>query len=106
MSDELKPCPFCGKSPHINFANNVWCVNPLCFMGDGDDDGTFAPRDLWNTRPVEDALRRELAAAREAIEYTLSQLEYMRMLWGGEGVTDGIAQRLKDARKEAPDEQA
>ena len=28
---ELKPCPFCGRKPHIDFMNKiVECVNPSC----------------------------------------------------------------------------
>jgi chromosome segregation ATPase len=42
-------------------------------------------------------LRAELDKTHDAIRYTLAQLEYMRMLWGGEGVTDGIAIRLREA---------
>ena len=45
-------------------------------------------------------LRAELDKAHDAIRYTLAQLEYMRMLWGGEGVTDGIATRLREALEE------
>ena len=45
----------------------------------------------------------QLGIMRDAIHYTLSSIEYMRMLWGGEGVTDGIAARLREAL-EATDE--
>jgi len=119
MSDELKPCPFCmGKArefieatipPGDKYAHCAGLHNPdvMC------PNDAIMTVEQWNTRPVEDALRAELAAARaeaermrDAIEYTLAQMDYMRRLWGGEGVTDGIAQRLKDARKEVPDEQA
>lgn len=57
---ELKPCPFCGKKPFMNIARNVWCTNPMCFMSDGDDRWGFAPIDLWNTRPIEEAQAKEI----------------------------------------------
>lgn len=44
----------------------------------------------------------ELDKAHDAIRYALSSLEYMRMLWGGEGVTDGIATRLREALEVEP----
>jgi len=73
MSDELKPCPFCGEEP--------------CFVAYGEDAGPFATRftaecqnddcimqstyvtktdaaAAWNNRPVEDALRAERDAYR------------------------------------------
>lgn len=66
MSDELKPCPGCGREQWtdeqrgdiIPYRKNMrrrcdWCDLEM--------------RD-WNTRPLEDALRAELAAARAEAE--------------------------------------
>ena len=55
MTDELKPCPFCGHEPKYIGANAqfaVACVNDACLcLANSDYVGA------WNTRPVEDALR-------------------------------------------------
>jgi len=61
---EIKPCPFCGKSPSVETLslpggrkiNTVECANPDC-------DTVLAS--IWNTRPIEDALARQLTELRE-----------------------------------------
>lgn len=62
MSDELKPCPFCGQSATTN-GGVVTCSNEMCEMyyvrllGAGN----------WQLRPIEDTLRAENASLREAL---------------------------------------
>src|SRR5574340_379758 len=63
MSDELKPCPFCGEKatkPETMIDGCVCCSNPDCVAW------TF-PSTIkqWQTRPIEDALRAELGALKE-----------------------------------------
>lgn len=55
MSEELKPCPFCGKTPIYavtpdgeNDSIDCRCGESECFL----DDGRL---DQWNCRPIEDA---------------------------------------------------
>lgn len=55
MSEELKPCPFCGETPIYavtpdgeNDSIDCRCGESECFL----DDGRF---DQWNCRPIEDA---------------------------------------------------
>jgi hypothetical protein len=33
----------------------------------------------------------------EVIQYTLSQMEYLQLLWGKEGVSDNVVERLREA---------
>lgn len=86
MSDELKPCPFCGVSPkeewhqYRNGTLQVYCDNPEC-PAESIYTGLLEPseaRKAWNTRPVEDALRAEIErwradATRLAAELKLEQ---------------------------------
>ena len=90
MSDELKPCPFCkgnaewsvkaGSWGYYPARHSVYC--PCCdikfFEGDEFEEGLnkrerLACRaeslKLWNSRPIEDALRAKLAIAVEALEF-------------------------------------
>jgi Lar family restriction alleviation protein len=66
---EAKPCPFCGKNtailcePENEDEYGVMC-NYCGAQGGLDEDGEYAIV-LWNTRPIEDALRAELDELRE-----------------------------------------
>ena len=74
---ELKPCPFCGTSvvgiEHDGLYRWVECGNMDCnaagkvftFLIDVDADHIVANN--WNTRPIEDELRAELAHRDEII---------------------------------------
>ena len=57
---ELKPCPFCG----MNYAENAWdefgseyWVCEFC----GAASGTERDEYIWNSRPIEDDLRKRIA---------------------------------------------
>ncbi len=74
MSEELKPCPFCGNVHEIT---ETWYDGPLYGVeGDGcpvwvtafeEDDTREREKvvNLYNSRPIEDALRAELEAERQ-----------------------------------------
>lgn len=61
MSEELKPCPFCGNTPKVEITNpgsliyqpRIYLSCPEC----GVD--SMIPTN-WNTRPAEDALKAEV----------------------------------------------
>jgi Lar family restriction alleviation protein len=68
MSD-LKPCPFCGKEPNQTSTElgdrpcfYYECDNPKCGATEmGWHNTEQEARDAWNNRPIEDALRKEIA---------------------------------------------
>ena len=73
MSDELKPCPFCGAAPqvkenhYLDGYDNVIISCPGCLFA-GRTGHTFEQAaEKWNSRPVEDALRAEIATLKAAL---------------------------------------
>lgn len=108
MDDELKPCPFCGKSPKSEW--HAWkggtleiaCNNPNCQMmtvstGLAEPHVTRsawnarpAEDDEWNNRPVEDALRRQVEDLKVALKHLAARRNYKvnwdnEIDWDGEG---------------------
>ena len=71
MSEELKPCPFCGGTDvHVNTRNVPFVHQPFyyvecvyCYITQPRHDEQA--RDKWNARPIEDQLRAELEQARK-----------------------------------------
>ena len=65
----LKPCPFCGKEPNQKGTElgdrpcfYYECENPKCGASEMGWHGTEQEAiDAWNNRPIEDALRKEIA---------------------------------------------
>lgn len=82
MSDNLRPCPFCGKAPE-----EAWCWVNLRDTNESKRVGWFCldcfelpldncavshlESDKWNTRPLESALQSKLSIAVEALEKIL-----------------------------------
>jgi hypothetical protein len=64
MTDNLKPCPFCGKKPNPNWTDESYieCTNRKCSVcGYGMSTGA------WNNRPIEDELNRRIAKAKDLL---------------------------------------
>lgn len=61
MSEKLKPCPFCGHKD-IGATDDGYAVCAYCEARMDVDTSNVS----WNTRPIEDALRAEVAKAQEA----------------------------------------
>jgi len=67
MTDELKPCPFCGW-PATNIFG-VGCSNDNCPNENRDFQGASCITvDEWNTRPIEDELMAEIERLQAKIE--------------------------------------
>jgi hypothetical protein len=62
---EIKACPFCGDThpildePYNEDEYGVFCNVKCGATGPCDEDGEYAVK-LWNTRPIEDALKAEI----------------------------------------------
>lgn len=54
--DELKPCPFCGQKAERSPINGSVCC-PVRGIGKHTD---YLIPDVWQTRPLEDALQNQL----------------------------------------------
>ncbi len=95
MSEELKPCPFCGSSGAIldeplNEDEYGCFCNALCgAIGPCDEDGEKAV-EFWNTRPIEDALRARIAE--------LEEKQRWRVVANGELPEDGEVVWLWDGK--------
>lgn len=67
MSEELKPCPFCGaKAEKVRGFNQYSCSNPECPLA-----AVVASQKEWDTRVVDPRiteLEAQVAAMREALE--------------------------------------
>ena len=62
MSEELRPCPFCGKEPHIDANYHLFsCQNKDCIADATNYEATMGFFEQWNTRPIEDALTARIA---------------------------------------------
>ena len=72
MSDELKPCPFCGREQHL-------CPEEIPYTEQLHECGSCNVISYdWNTRPIEDALQTRIAEL-EAENERLSQLLHDEM---------------------------
>ncbi len=66
MSETLKPCPFCGSQNHPYHKENCFIIN-----------AHYSTDEAYNIRPIEDALRAELAAVtaqRDALRAALVRI--------------------------------
>ena len=65
---ELKPCPFCGLEAQTYSDGNYTVVYCNCINCDPIDWDGVNP-EIWNTRPIEDALRAELEKRTAELHY-------------------------------------
>ena len=83
----LKPCPFCGKDPNQATAElgdrpcfYYECENPKCGAAEkGWHDTEKEAINAWNTRPIEDALRKEIAQLQADNRSLVEQMNAMAL---------------------------
>ena len=80
MSEELKACPFCGKEDDCfrfgsdnDYIRHSCVVFPTAYVNIAD----------WNTRPIEDDLRRQLEAAKIPADVMDVSLDAINLLLTG-----------------------
>lgn len=106
MSEQLKPCPFCGLEAHLINTGRGVCRFAVKCVGCGASTGgsAFQNDDFntrsWNTRPTEAQHRAELEAVLP------DEIDLYRMIKAsGErshaGIARAIAQHLDEIMKEA-----
>ena len=96
MSEKLKPCPFCGGAPKIyGYTGYAYCPNDDCMVADVDWEEAILPVKKWNTRPIEDDLRKRIAEleAERRIEYANELLNKR------DEIEDALLARAKRAEK-------
>ena len=67
---EIKPCPFCGSTDiklHDEISHAVWCQECFAEMPSIDIESAV---ELWNTRPIEDALNARIAELEAELKIT------------------------------------
>jgi hypothetical protein len=77
MSEELRPCPFCGKEPQEITLNGEPKVVCRCLVREPN---------IWNTRPIEDELRKRIAE----LEAEEIHVEWMNEDKLPEGISDEV----------------
>ncbi|WP_288610204.1 Lar family restriction alleviation protein [uncultured Victivallis sp.] len=62
MSEELKPCPFCGSDPRKHITEDryffILCEKCGCHVAKRSPD---TAEEFWNRRPIEDAQAARIA---------------------------------------------
>lgn len=83
MSSELKPCPFCGcKEISVYETSLIGRDLKLCtYCGGGADDNE------WNSRPIEDALKEQIAKIQEDNRHLVEQMNAMALQPNQEVIT-------------------
>jgi hypothetical protein len=96
-NEGLRPCPFCGETASTHMAG-AWCNNDRCRMG------WLATRTAWNTRPIEDKLREQIAKDHDQIRHLQqAEAEAMALVLAHEGRIEILGKELAGARSAARD---
>ena len=69
MSEKLKQCPFCGGEAELCYSE----VDTFCRKCN-----VIQETEMWNTRPIEDALNARIAELEDALNARIAELEAER----------------------------
>lgn len=103
MTEQLKPCPFCGKKPEIiGYDDEMYQV--ICRDCDGTQDTFFdSPEEAakaWNTRPIEDELHGKIGKLESENKRLKKKLdEALRQRDFNAGLVLGFQERVKKQRE-------
>ena len=109
MTEELKPCPFCGGFKATiepvfieSFSTPRFCV--ICSDCGADsqvDLGQSGAEECWNTRPIEDKLRAENERLRAILAWYADEENYREEYYEDERCEDSMVRvdRGERARK-------
>ena len=82
MSEELRPCPFCGEMPKVNDWSLHGITEQRCFC-DNDKCPVYLSKTIaicdWNTRPIEDALTARIAELEVEVARLLTERDDVLM---------------------------
>lgn len=86
MTDNLKPCPFCNEPMSEDNFYSCDGYPKACGCWEHTKTADDAEK-VWNTRPIEDALRAQLAEAQAEVDRLTVQLEEAGKALSGLGYT-------------------
>lgn len=80
MTDELKPCPFCGGNPRVFSHNNEWigrtwhieCLDDNCGCGTCHHDSAEIAATVWNRR-IDEGMKRMTDDMIEAVAQAIAE---------------------------------
>lgn len=83
MTEKVKSCPFCGgEAKCIEFYGMYHVICCDCYIAGRDTSTRDKAIESWNSRPIEDALQKELNEAREDnvdnMEYHVAERERLK----------------------------
>jgi len=76
VNTKLKPCPWGTPAlPFVDKATGEWWIQSESIPDFGPYDTLEEATEVWNTRPIEDALADALKEARKSVAYELEILD-------------------------------
>lgn len=95
MTEQIKPCPFCGgEAKCIEFYGlyHVICCN--CHIAGKDCSTRESAVSAWNSRPIENELEAENARLRDALDTIVGLFEINGGFWA-------VAEKMHETAKKA-----
>lgn len=97
MTEQLKPCPFCGGEAQIIRCNSgkyqCFCQNCGCAQTMFFDSPEEVPEE-WNARPIENEKDAEIARLHDALDTIVGLFEINGGFWA-------VAEKMHETAKQA-----